>query len=140
MIGGGFAWEVDAERFPRFFEKLGHAEREGVGDDRAFGVAISNQIAEVGSFVVESAGGEGLVQFCNAAVDVLNGGAGGVPPVGVDKNISSRTREKGIAAAEQVDAGVKLGHAALMFSLKDGEVVDAHRTQATHGLYALQRT
>jgi hypothetical protein len=35
---------------------------------------------------------------------------------------------------------VKLGHAALVLGLKDGEAVDSGRAEAAHGLDALQRS
>ena len=109
-------------------------------DDGAFTKPFANQIAKMGGLIVEPAGGVWLVQLDDAAVEVVDSGAGGVPPVGVDEDVAARTAEQGIASAEQVDACVKLGHAALMLGLEDGEVVDAGRAEAAHCLDALQRS
>ena len=132
--------KVHAKSETRFFEQASHAAGEIVGDDGALAKAVTNQIAEVAGFVVEAAGSVGLVEFNNAALNVVDGGAGGVPPIGMEQNVAARCAEQGVAAAKQIDAGVKLGHAALVLRLDEGEVVDASGTEAAHGLNAAERT
>ncbi len=73
-----------------------------------------------------------------AAVEIVDGGADGVPPVGVDEHVSARGRENGVAAAEQVEAGVELGHAALVLGLDEGQSVNARGIDAAHDLHALE--
>src|ERR1700722_1591229 len=93
----------------------------------------------MGCFVVESTGCVGFTKLDGPAVEVVDGGAGGVPPVGMDESVAARAAEQSIAAAQQVDAGVKLGHAVLVFRLENSKVVDAGRAKAAHGLHPLQR-
>ena len=101
------------------------------------------EAAEVGGLVVEAAVQERLVQNHStenlAAVQVVNGGASGVPPVGVDADVAAGRTEHGIAVAEEVEAGMQLRHAALVLGLEDGEVVDTGEAEAAHGLHALER-
>lgn len=122
------------------FEKAGHAAGEIVGDDGAFAEALADEIAEVVGFVVEAAGGVGLIKLDNVAVEIVDRGASRIPPVGMKQSVAAWCAEQGVAAAEQVDAGVKLRHAALVLGLDEGEVVDAGGTEAAHGLDAAERT
>src|ERR1017187_4716644 len=89
--------------------------------------------------VVKSAADERLLQLDFSAVEVMDGGADGVPPVGVEVNVASRSREQGIALAQQVEAGVELRHAAFMLDLNEGQGITPGRLDAAHGLYALDR-
>src|ERR1017187_5283521 len=104
----------------------------------AFKRAGSDEVAEMAGLVVESTVGEGLFQFNFSSIDVMDGGAEGIPPVGVEEYVAARGGEQGIALAEQVKAGVKLGHAALVLGLDEGEGVHAGRFEAAHGLHALE--
>src|SRR5580693_7782100 len=79
----------------------------------------------MGCFIVESAGCIWLVQLDDAAVNVADGSARRVPPVGMDERIAARRREQCIAVAEEIDARVQLGQAALVLGVNDGERVDA---------------
>ncbi len=83
---------------------------------------------------------KGSCEFDHAAVDVVNGGAFGVPPVGVKDHVATRAAEQGISVSEQVNAGMELCHAAFMLGLKDCEVIDAGCVESAHGLDALERT
>jgi hypothetical protein len=94
----------------------------------------------VGGFIVEAAGGVGLVEFNDAAVGVVDGGAGWVPPVGVDECVAKGRGEQGVAAAEQIEAGVELGKAVFMLGLEEGEGVDAGGVEAAKGLDLLEFT
>jgi len=95
-------------------------------------------LAEVVGLVIESAGLEGLVEFDCAAVEVVDGGAGGVPPVGVDEYVAAGGGEQGVAVAEEVEAGVELGHAAFVLGVDEGEGVDAGGVEAAEGVDALE--
>jgi hypothetical protein len=66
-----------------------------VGNDGAFAETVADEIAKVGGFVVETAGGEGLVEFDDAAIEVMDGCPSRVPPVGVDEDVAARGREQG---------------------------------------------
>lgn len=131
---------MHAESPAGFFQKASHAAGEIVGDHGALAKAVTNQIAEVVRFVVEAARSIGLIEIDDAAINIVDGGAGGIPPVGMEQYVAARCAEQGVAAAEQVDAGVKLGHAALVLGLDEGEVVDTGGTEAAHGLNAAERT
>src|SRR6185437_15991521 len=132
--------EVYAESVTRVFEEARHAERKFVRDDGAFAEALADEIAEVFGFVVEAAVCVGFVEEDFAAVHVMHGGANWIPPVCMEKYVSAWRAEQGIATAEQIEAGVKLGHASLVLGLEDGEVIDTRRAEAAHGLDALERT
>lgn len=119
-------------------EQAGHRERKGVGNLGAFAETAANEIAEVGGFIVETAGGEGLVELDDAAVEVVDGGARGVPPVGVDENVAERGGEQGVPVREQIEAGVELGKAALVLGVDDGEGIDAGGREAAEGVDLLQ--
>ena len=110
-----------------------------MGDNGAFAETLANEIAEVGGFIVESAGRVGFVKLDDAAADGVDSGAFRIPPIGMKENVAARAAEQRISAAAEVDAGVELRHAALVFRLEDGEVVDAGGSEAAHGLNALER-
>ena len=69
-----FAGEMDAEGDASFFEQARHAERKRVGDDGAFTKSATDEIAEVGGLIVESAAGVGRVNLDDAPIEVMNGG------------------------------------------------------------------
>src|SRR5271166_2645479 len=100
------AGKADAEGGAGFLKQAGHSQGQGVGHDGAFAPTVTNQSAEVRGFVVEAGGFVGHVEFDDAIVDVADGGAAGVPPVFVDGDVAARGGEQGVAAAEQVEAGV----------------------------------
>jgi len=134
-----FTGEVDTQLPAAGFEEFCHVEGEGVGHDGALEKALAYEIAEVGRLVVEAASGKGLAQFNDALVQVINCGAAGIPPVGVDKNVAPRGREDGVAATEQIKAGVELGHSVFMLGLKESQHVDPGEIDAAHDLGALER-
>jgi hypothetical protein len=156
QYGALFAGEVDAQGGAGGFQEASHVQGEGVRDHWAFALVGADEVAEVGGLVVEAAVVVGLVEEGLAAVGIVDGGAGGVPPVGVEEDVSARGAEEGVAAAEEVEAGVELGHAALVFGLENGEVVDLAGSvrvagcvraaggvrgggaEAAHGLHALE--
>jgi len=111
-----------------------------VCDLGALAKTAADEIAEVIGLVVEAAGFERLVEFDPAPVDVVNGGAFGVPPVGVKDHVTAGAAEQSISVREQVDAGVELCHAAFMLRLKDCEVIDSGCAKPAHCLNTLERT
>lgn len=132
-----FAGKVNADLHASLLEEACHAEGEFVRNDGALVKSGAEEIAEVRDFVVEAAGGEGLVQFDLSAVEVVDGGAERIPPVGVEEDVAARPAKHGIPVAEEVDPGVKLGHAVLVLGLEEGEVVHARRIETAHALHAL---
>lgn len=109
-----------------------------MGDYGALAASLAQEPAEVVCLVVESAGGEGLVKLDDTAVEIVDGGAGGVPPVGVNEYVAARCGEDGVAAAEQIESGVELGHAVAVLGLDEGEGVNARGADAAHDLHALE--
>ena len=109
-------------------------------DYRAFAEALADQVAKVFSFVIESAGGIRLVEFYHAAIEAMNGGARRVPPVGVDDDVALGGRKHRVAVTEQVEAGVELGHSALVLGVNDCEGIDPGRVETAEGMDALEGT
>jgi len=68
----------------------------------------------------------------------MDGGAGGVPPVGMDEDVAAGCGEQGVTVAEEVEAGVELGHAVLVLGVDEGEGVDAGGVEAAEGVDALE--
>src|SRR5208282_3882412 len=68
----------------------------------------------------------------------MDGGAGGVPPVGVDQDIAAGCAEQGIAAAEQIEPGVGLGHAVFVLGLDEREGVNTGWVETADGVDALE--
>ena len=129
---------MDAEGGAGGFEQPGHAEGKGVADFRTFEGACADQVAEMVGLVVKTTVTEGLFQFNFAGVAIVNGGADGIPPVGVEDHVAAGGCEQRIALAEQVEAGIELGHAALVLGLDEGQGVHSGRFEATHGLHAFE--
>lgn len=134
-----FSVEVNADLRAGILKQTDHAEGEFMRDDGALVKAGAEEIAEMRDFVVEAAGDVGLVEFDFSAVQVVDGGIKRIPPVGVEHDEPARRAKHGIPLAEEIKAGVKLGHAALVFGLEEGEVVDASGTESAHTLHALHR-
>lgn len=93
----------------------------------------------MGDLVIESAVCVGFVKLNGAAVEVMDSGASGVPPVGVNHDIAARAAKHSVTLTEKVEASVQLGHASFVLGLKDGEVVDTSQIEAAHGLDAFER-
>ena len=93
----------------------------------------------MGSFVIESTVRERFIQEGLAAVGVVNCGAPWIPPVGLKQDVSEGAAEQGVAAAEQVESGVKLGHAALVLGLDERKVVYPRSADTAHSLHPFER-
>lgn len=77
-----FARKMDSNCEAGIVEQTGHSERERLRVDGALAEALAGGITEVGCFVIESSSRVGLIQLHDPAVEVVDGGASGVPPVG----------------------------------------------------------
>lgn len=116
---------MDAECGAGGLEQVGHGYRQGMADLRAFECAGSDEVTEVVGLVIEPAVQEGLVQFDFAAIDIVDSGSDGIPPIGVEQDVAAGSREQGIALAEEIQSGIELGHAAFVFGLDEGQGIDA---------------
>ena len=70
-------------------EQAGHFDGHCVGDFGAFAPVLADEFAEMGGLVVKAASDERLVEFDFASVEVMDRCAGGVPPVGMEKDVSA---------------------------------------------------
>lgn len=103
-------------------------------NDGAFCLAVAEQIAEVGQFIIEAAGGKGFIQFDGAAVQVIDSGFGRVPPVFVDSDITERAGDQGIAFAMQIKAAIELRVPVVVLRLEDGKHIHLFPAETAHGL------
>src|ERR1700761_1260166 len=94
-------------------------------DLRAFPPSLAKELAEMLCLVIETAGGEGLIEFHDAPIAIMNRGMARVPPIGVDKNVAARPGQESIAVAEKVDARMQLRISSFMLGMEDGEGIHA---------------
>ena len=80
-------------------KQAGHGERKGVRNFGVFSLAFANEVAKMSGLVIEAAGSVWLIKLDGAPIDILDRGAGGVPPVFMDGDESAGSRKQGIAAA-----------------------------------------
>jgi hypothetical protein len=90
-------------------------------DDRTFCRTGFKQLGKVCYLVIKAACSKRLINFNHAAVKVIDGGAGGVPPVFVDSDVAYGTADERVAFAMQVEPAVKLSVAVFMPRLKYAE-------------------
>src|SRR5665213_2342627 len=115
---------MHAERLARFFKQARHAQRKLMWDHGAFAKALAYQSAEVFCLVVEAAIFERFIQNDLAAVIRMNRRSPGIPPIGMQNCVATRTAQERVAVTEQIKAGMKLRHSSVVFSLEQSEIID----------------